>query len=128
MAAQFYVVPCTNPDCQTATWIPLETMRAMAQERKQPATGGRFVNFVCPHCGFGTKNPLQYLELRESPPGMRFGREPLLCVTVRCGDENCQAAVSVYTKGASESDMEPPIAPQYWRSATLECPAGHRAR
>lgn len=128
MAPRYYVIPCTNPDCKQDSWIPVSTMQEIAQQRPQPAKG-RFLNFVCPHCGFGTKHPLEPLQIRESRPVMRLGKEPLFGVTVRCGDEKCGMTVVAYTKcGSDGSGAEPTIAPQYWRSATLECPTGHRAK
>ena len=127
MAGQFYVIPCTNPDCQKETWIPVATMQQIAQQRAKPAKG-RIVNFVCPHCGFGTKNPVELLHVRESRPTMRLDREPLYGATVRCGEKKCKTPIVAYTKCAAGNGQDPTIAPQYWRSTALECPAGHRAQ
>ena len=127
MAPRYYVIPCTNPDCHQDTWIPVATMQEIAQQRAKPKSG-RIVNFVCPHCGFGTRHAVEPLVIQEPRPTTRLDKEPLYGATVRCGEKKCKTPIAAYTRCSAESNgVEPTIAPQYWRSAALECPAGHRA-
>lgn len=117
-----YVWDCQQ--CKNSVFLPLQTVRARAACLAGSQSDERFVNFVCPECGYGTRRFLRDISIESSD---RYEQTRFFGESFRCDREGCVARTRVHTLGreetttANESRITPIIALPKWNLDGITC-------
>ena len=125
--ASFVILPCAG--CEVGTTLPSQSLGDITQHQNPPVRGKEFANFVCPHCGLGTRHLVTELEVRKAISFSILSPPPLYCARLRCGDMRCEERALVHTTArGAERNAEPTKDLNDWKVDALQCPCGHQAR
>ena len=112
-------------DCGYQTLLPQHDLQGMSQHRKGSPTGDPFVDFVCPHCGSGTRRLLRHIPDGPRTEG-RFHPLPLFHAALRCGNERCEVRATVHTVAESgNASAGPKKMVPHWKLVGICCFEGH---
>src|SRR5664279_1085060 len=93
--------------CGYQTPLPQHDLQGMSQHLKGSPTGEPFVDFVCPHCGYGTRRFLRDIpdhSLSES----QFHPLPLYHAALQCAEARCKVRATVHTVAENGSPTSGP--------------------
>jgi hypothetical protein len=128
-------VPLKCPKCPIETLVPPDILQEISDYPIGRPKDERYVDFVCPECGFGKRHNYTKQEIptpRDLPLGHlnpnRF-RLILFHAFLRCEQEDCDTYVRIHTlRETEEPNSQPKIPISGWRLVGVRCPREHPAR
>src|ERR1017187_9993968 len=85
-----------NCKCGYKTPLPLHEVHGMLQGRFQSPMDAAFLNFVCPHCGYGARRLLRDIP-EEEVANLSSYRPVFFHASLRCVVEGCGTSATVHT-------------------------------
>jgi len=113
-------------DCQRATFIPSQKLDELV-DHERAAPNSKFVDFVCPHCGSGRRQPIESISTRETANEVQ--QVPIFNAFLKCSVKNCPAHVTVRTIAISRDQNAKPQKPlAQWKLDGIKCYEGHAVK
>jgi hypothetical protein len=98
----------------------------MSQHQKKSPTVDPFLDFVCPHCGYGTRRFVRNIPVQESEDQPLRYRPPLFHADMQCEEVLCKVRATVHTIAESDKPTSgPKISVPNWTLDGISCHEGH---
>lgn len=111
--------------CSCGYSVPLRPSFVNTMALEERGSRERFVDWVCPHCGAGTRLNVAEVPERDFTSATEHYEVPVLHAFLSCTVENCAAHATVHTVA---DNGRPTLPLEWWKSVTARCYFGHPAR
>jgi hypothetical protein len=112
--------------CERRTILPLHDLQGMSERLRGSSTDDAFVDFVCPHCGYGTRRFLRDIPDHPHTGSPIHFHPPLFHVALRCAVKGCDTHATVHTLAESgNSSAEQTKKVPRWTLEGIGCYAKH---
>lgn len=93
--------------CKQDTLLPDSVLQEISFDLERSPKDESFVDFLCPHCGWGMRRPPHTIPARSAPAVRRdspLWKPALAHVSLECEREGCAARAIVHTLAGSEAE------------------------
>lgn len=111
--------------CPCGYSVPFRPLSFDGMALEEKGSQKRFVDWVCPSCGGGSRFNAAEVPEREFTDTTEDYQLPVFHAFLRCALEGCAAHVTVHTPA---DNGHPRLSPEKWKAVTARCYEGHAAR
>lgn len=111
--------------CPCGYSVPFRPLSFDGMALEEKGSQRRFVDWVCPHCGAGSRFDAAEVPEREFTSAREDYQILVFHAFLRCALESCAAHATVHTLAENQ---HPRLSPEKWKAVTARCYEGHPAR